>query len=779
MMKKRSPLHQPGLHESADLHVRGTATYIDDQPALPGELHGYPVLSPHAHAKITSRSGEAALGMPGVRAVLFASDVPGLNQAGPIAHDEPLLAEDEVHYVGQMVALVLAETFDAAKRAAEHVGVAYEELPASLDLQAAIEAGDFLGDALEIARGDVEEVLAGAAEVLEGTVESPGQDHLYLETHAARAVPQEGGAYFVSASTQHPTECQAKAAEILGLPRAQIVVECPRMGGAFGGKESQGTYVVGLAVLGAQHTGLPVRLRFDREMDMQITGKRHPWHSRYRVGFDAEGRILALDVETYAVAGFSLDLTMAILQRGLFHLDNAYFVPTVRYRGHAVRLDLASNTAFRGFGGPQGMVVIETILDRLALRRGIDPAQLRAKNFYGVHGSDAPWGQPVIQEGEQNRLLRIWDELSLSSAYDARREAIAGFNRKSRWVKRGIAFSPVRFGISFTTPFLNQAGAYVLIYVDGSVQLNHGGTEMGQGLHAKMQAICAHELGVPLEKVRVMHTATDKVPNTSPTAASSGSDMNGEAVREACEILRARLRPVAASLLAEADPEAAPEPSGVRFEDGEVFLINAPEKRLSLAEVTQAAYLARVSLAATGYYRTPNIHFDWSQGRGNAFHYFTFGGAVTEVEVNGLTGESRVCRVDILQDAGNSLLPTIDLGQVEGGFVQGLGWLTTEELCWDSGGRLGTTGPSTYKIPTASDVPEHFEVKLLERASQPGVIHGSKAVGEPPLMLALSVVSALRAAVATFADQAKDGREVQLKLPATAENLLRAIEAIR
>ncbi|MDF1561804.1 MAG: xanthine dehydrogenase molybdopterin binding subunit [Deltaproteobacteria bacterium] len=768
MKKDRAtPLHRPGLHDSAELHVRGTATYVDDQPLLPGELHGYPVVSPHAHARITGTDAGAARALPGVHAVLFGADVPGLNQAGPIAHDEPLLADEEVHYVGQMVALVLAESFEQARVAAAQVRIDYEVLEPSLDLVAAIEKDDFLGGPLKLERGDVDAALAGAAEVLEGVVESPGQEHLYLETHAARCVPGEGQTYFVSASTQHPSECQAKAAEILGVPRSQIVVESPRMGGAFGGKESQGNYPVGLAVLGAHATGRPVRIRFDRETDIRVTGKRHPWRSEYRAGFDAEGRIQALEVKSYAVAGFSLDLSIAILQRCLFHLDNAYFVPNARYQGWAVRLDTVSNTAFRGFGGPQGMVVIEEILSRLAERRGVDAAGLRAANLYGVTGGTTVWGQEV-----DDRLPRIWRELSASAGYEERRERVEAFNQKSRWLKRGLAFSPVRFGISFTTSFLNQAGALVLIYADGSVQLNHGGTEMGQGLHAKMRAICAHELGLPAEAVRVMPTATDKVPNTSPTAASSGSDMNGQAVREACERLRSRLRPVAAGLLG----LPAGQEGEVRFAGGDALVAGEPDRKVSFAEVAQAAYLQRVSLSATGYYATPDIAFDWSTGTGRPAHYFAFGGAITEVEVSGLTGEYRVKRVDILHDTGNSLIPTLDLGQIEGGFVQGMGWLTTEELYWEEGGRLATLGPSTYKIPAAGDMPEHFEVKLLERASQPDVIHGSKAVGEPPLMLALSVVGALRAAVQAFGPA---GREVELALPATAEAVLRSVERQR
>ncbi|RMG17138.1 MAG: xanthine dehydrogenase molybdopterin binding subunit, partial [Deltaproteobacteria bacterium] len=701
-------------------------------------------------------------------AVLFAADVPGRNQIGPIAHDEPLLAEDEVAYAGQMVALVVAETFEQARAAARVVQVAYEPLPARLDLDEAIAAGDFLGEPLTLARGDVEAALAGAATVLEGEVRSPGQEHLYLETHAARAEPREGRTFFIASSTQHPAECQAKAAELLGLPRARVVVESPRMGGAFGGKESQGAYAVGLAALAAHHTGRPVRVRFDRELDMKVTGKRHPWLTRYRAGFDDEGHLVALDAETFAAAGFSLDLSLAILQRCLFHIDNAYFIPAIRTRGRAVRLNLPSNTAFRGFGGPQGMVVIETILSRYAEERRLDPAPLRAQNFYGARGDTTPWGQRI----EHNRLGRIWRELLASSEYEERREAVATFNQTHRHLRRGIAMTPVRFGISFTTSFLNQAGAYVLVYADGSVQLNHGGTEMGQGLHAKMRTICAHELGLRLEDVRVMPTATDKVPNTSATAASSGSDLNGQAVREACEKLRARLRPVAARLL-ELPPERAGE---IVFTAGRVFSPEAPERAVAFSEVTQAAYLEQVPLSATGFYRTPDLHFDWSEGRGKAFHYFAFGAAVCEVEVSGLTGEHRVLRVDILHDAGASLVPTLDRGQVEGGFVQGMGWLTCEELRWDDEGHLLTCGPSTYKIPAAGDVPEHFEVRLLEHARQPGVIHGSKAVGEPPFMLALSVPCALRDAIAAFGP---GGREVPLVLPATPENVLRAIEALR
>ncbi|MCB9712551.1 MAG: xanthine dehydrogenase molybdopterin binding subunit [Myxococcales bacterium] len=760
-----SPLHQPGIHESGYRHVSGQARYVDDVPLPPGTGHGWVVTSPHAHARILSRDATAALARPGVRAVLFADAIPGDPIIGPIVHDEELLASQEVLYVGQAVALVVADDVAAAKAGADAVVVEYEPLPAIHTVEEAIAQDSFVGEPHVIARGDVDAALAGAALRVKGELRTGAQDHFYLETQAALAIPEEDGCVTVLSSTQHPTEVQSEVASVLGVGANAVVCEVPRMGGGFGGKESQATPFACMAALGALLTGRPVKVWLNREADMRITGKRHPFVGRYDAGFDEQGQLLGLRAEIWSDAGFSTDLSMPVLDRALFHLDNAYFVPTLHFTGRACRTNRPSNTAFRGFGGPQGMMVIEEVMSRAAERLGIDPARLRARNYYGAAPRDrAPYGQEIV--AEHNRLPRIHAELMASSEYAARRAAIEAANAGSRWVKRGIGYQPVKFGISFTKSILNQAGALVLVYADGTVQLNHGGTEMGQGLHTKMIAVCAHELGVPTSAVRVMHTATDKVPNTSATAASSGSDLNGQAVRDACEVLRERLRGVAAAMLELSDEHAAT----LRFGGGAVTH-PASARSLSFAEVAGEAWAQRVSLSATGFYRTPGVGYDHASGRGTPFYYYAYGGAVCEVEVNGLTGEHRLCRVDLLHDVGSSLLPTIDRGQVEGGFVQGMGWLTCEEVLVTDDGHPITVGPSTYKVPAIGDVPVDFRVELLPRAPQPGVIHGSKAVGEPPFMLAIGVVTALRHAIGAFGEG-----EVELRLPATPEAILRAIE---
>jgi xanthine dehydrogenase molybdopterin binding subunit len=745
-----------------------------------------------ARGRLKSIDCAAALAVPGVHAVLLARDVPGHNRIGPIVHDEPLLAEDELYAVGQLVALIVGESVAVCRAAAQKLEIAVDELPAILSIAAAIAADSYLGTPHVMRRGDVEAALGRAALVLEGELASGGQDHFYLETQAALAVPGEDGTLEIHSSTQHPTEVQVATAEILGCDRNRIVVQVPRMGGGFGGKESQATHFAALAALAAVRLQRPCKVWLSRELDMQMTGKRHPFWSRYRAGFDAHGRILGFEVFIYADGGWSVDLSPAILDRALFHLANAYYVPELRFEGRVVRTHTASNTAFRGFGGPQGMLVIEDAMSRAAERLGIDPAEIRRRNYYGADALqreatidvDAPLppGEldervvaslharaltPYYQTVEDCRLPRIHRELLEQADYAARRSEIDAFNARSPLVKRGLGFMPVKFGISFTNSVLNQAGALVLIYTDGSVQLNHGGTEMGQGLHSKMLAICAHELGVPERQVRVMTTATDKVPNTSATAASSGSDLNGAAVQRACAELRERLRPLAAELLG-----AAPEV--VAFVDGQVSVSGG--RSVSFAELTRAAWARRISLSAAGYYATPGIVYDREAGRGKPFHYFAYGAALTEVEVNGLTGEHRVLRVDILHDVGRSLLPNIDRGQIEGAYVQGLGWLTCEELVWDPRGRLLTHGPSTYKIPAVGDAPEDFRVSLLRSAPQADVIHGSKAVGEPPFMLAISVIPALRHAIAAFGEP---GLELRLSLPSTPEAILRAIEDLR
>ena len=761
-----SPLNKPAPHESGVLHVTGEATYVDDLAPPYGMLVGWAVCSPFARAKILSIDTSEAAKVEGVHAVLTHKDIPGVNDISPFSHDEPLLAVDEVFCVGQAIAVVFAEDLDACRAAAKLVHIEFEELPAVLTIQAAIEAGEFQLTPHRMQRGDVDAALASAPVRIQGSVETGGQDHFYLESHCAMAEPDENDTWLVHSSTQHPSEVQAKVAEVLGIRSNQVVVETRRMGGGFGGKETQGAYFAAYAALGALATGRPCKVWLNRDQDMSQTGKRHPFESRYDAGFDNEGRIVALKVHTYADGGWSADLSGPILDRCLFHLDNSYYIPNLRFEGRVCRTNLVSNTAFRGFGGPQGMAVVEHCIDRCAERLGLDPAVVRVRNFYGeAPRNKTPYDQEVVFE--DNRLARIADELLSQSEYTSRREQIEKQNAGSAWVKRGIGFQPVKFGISFTNSMLNQAGALVHIYADGTVQLNHGGTEMGQGLHTKMLALAAHELGVPLDSIRIMTTSTEKVPNTSATAASSGSDLNGMAVQQACRTLVERLRPVAADLLGLSNGGA----QSLRFREGRVY---DGDKSVGFAEVTMAAYARQISMSATGFYRTPDIGYDHATGKGKPFHYYAYGGAVVEMEVNGLTGEHRIVRVDILHDVGSSLVPTIDIGQVEGGFIQGFGWLTCEELVWSDKGVLRTHSPDTYKIPAFGEAPLDFRVALLERAPQHNVVHGSKAVGEPPFMLALGAVTALRMAVRAFANVPQ--YEAELRIPCTPEAVLYAVE---
>jgi xanthine dehydrogenase molybdopterin binding subunit len=670
-----------------------------------------------------------------------------------------------------MVAVVVAASYAEARAAAAKVEVEYEPLPALLSIEAAEAAGSFHTEPHVITRGDAAAALADAPRTLEGTLHIGGQEHFYLETQAAYAEVGEDGDVRVVSSTQHPTEIQTAVSDVLHLPRNQVVVESPRMGGGFGGKETQGNTWAALVALAAWHTKRPVRVQLDRDLDLELTGKRHPFFARFRVGFDHDGTLLALDATLRSDGGWALDLSESICDRALFHLDNAYFVPNVRVEGRVCKTNCVSHTAFRGFGGPQGMVVIEEVLDRVARAVGLPPEEVRSRNLYRAGASTTHYGQEV----DAPRIQRLFHELTGSSELAARRQTIQAFNEKSERVKRGIAITPVKFGISFTASFLNQAGAYVLVYRDGTVQVNHGGTEMGQGLHTKIQGIAMRELGLPASAIRLMKTATDKIPNTSPTAASAGADLNGAAVRNACETLRERLAPVAAQLAA-TELGRPVSPSSLVFENGRVFPVDRPDAGASFAQVVERAYLAQVPLSATGFYRTPGIGYDKRTGRGKPFYYFALGAAVAEVELDGWSGMKRVLRVDILHDVGDSLNPGIDRGQIEGGFVQGLGWLTCEELSWDDRGRLRTHSASTYAIPAFSDAPTDLRVRLLDHANQDGTVHGSKAVGEPPLMLAIAVREALRDAVAAFGEP---GGEVRLPSPATHEALWHAVERRR
>jgi xanthine dehydrogenase large subunit len=757
-------------HESALGHVTGRAIYTDEQHEPVGQLSVWPVQAPHARARILSIDSVAALAMPGVHAVLTAQDIPGENDSGPILHDEPLIPSEDVQFYGQAVAWVVAVDETSAQRAAKSVHVEYNILPACLSIEQAIANDAFHLPPVHVRRGDAGTALASAAHRVSGEVHIGGQDHFYLETQASWASVDSEGVVQIVSSTQHPTETQIIVARVLGIPANRVVCRCLRMGGGFGGKETQANPYAAIAALATQVTGQPVRIKLARALDMQMTGKRHPFLAQYEVGFDARGEIGALAVKLYSDGGWSCDLSPPVLMRAMVHIDNTYYIPHVEISGLICKTNLASNTAFRGFGGPQGMLVGEEVLDRVARHLGLPADTIRERNFYRAGAqpdrNTTPYGQPVVD----NHIEQLWSQLKTQSEFLARRARIEQFNATHANVKRGIAITPVKFGISFNKTEYNQAGALVHMYTDGSVQLNHGGTEMGQGLHTKILGVAARVLGVDPARIQLMTTSTDKVPNTSATAASSGSDLNGQAVKSACETLLGRLAPVAAQLL---HGEAA----DVTFANGSAFLRSQPGRTIGFAELACAAHAARVSLSATGYYRTPGIHWDPKTGRGHPFYYFAYGAAVSEVEVCGFTGVHKLLRVDLLHDVGESLNEGIDRGQIEGGFVQGMGWLTCEELRWSAQGKLLTDAPSTYKIPTVSDVPRDFRVSLFQRSDPPStqVIFGSKGVGEPPLMLALSVREAIREAVAAFGNCA----HITLASPATPEAIFVAIERVR
>lgn len=757
-------------HESAVLHVTGAALYTDDLVHRTKDvLHAYPVQTTYAHARITSLNVEPALAVPGVVRVLTADDVPGINDAG-VKHDEPLFPS-EIMFYGHAVCWVLGETLEAARLGAEAVEVAAEVLPSYVTVGEAIAAHSFQGGQPQVARGDVDRALSQADRVFSGEIEFSGQEHFYLETHAALAHVDESGQVFVQSSTQHPSETQEIIAHVLGRHNSEITVQCLRMGGAFGGKEMQPHGFAAIAALGAILTGRPVRLRLNRTQDLTMSGKRHGFHADWRVGFDADGHLLALEATLTADGGWSLDLSEPVLARALCHIDNAYWIPNARINGRIAKTHKTSNTAFRGFGGPQGMLVIEDIIGRCAPLLGIDPMALRQRNFYRA-GQTTPYGQPVRHP---ERLQAVWEQTIASGDVLERLRQVEQFNATHEHVKRGLAMTAVKFGISFNLTAFNQAGALVLVYKDGSVLINHGGTEMGQGLHTKMLQVAATTLGIPLEWVRLAPTRTDKVPNTSATAASSGADLNGGAVKHACEQIRDRLLAVAGGML-------GINAHDVRIVDGVARPLSASdESYVEWDELVRTAYFQRVQLSASGFYRTEGLHWDSSVMQGSPFKYFAYGAAATEVEVDGFSGAYRTLRVDIVHDVGDSLSPLVDLGQIEGGFVQGAGWLTLEDLRWDTSdgpdrGRFLTQAASTYKLPSFSEMPETFNVTLLRDAAEAGAIYGSKAVGEPPLMLAFSVREALRQAAAAFG---VPGTSVNLASPATPEAVFWAVQTAR
>ncbi len=760
----RGGVHSAVRHDSAVGHVTGRALYIDDVPNVPGTLEAALVLSPHAHARIRRIDFSRALAAPGVVAAIAAADIPGKNDIGPIRGDEPLLPVDLVEYEGQPVAAIAAATLDQARAAAKLVDVEYEPLPAVLTVDDALAREHFVAPPQTIARGDAAAALASAPHRLSGEFRCGGQDHFYLEGQIALATPGDDGTIHLLSSTQHPTEVQHGVAHLLGVPFNAVTAEVRRMGGAFGGKESQATIIAGIAAVLAWKTRRPVKLRLPRDDDMRATGKRHPFLFRYDVGFDGEGHILALDLTLAANGGSVADHTPAVITRALCHADNCYWLPHVRLRGLSCKTNTVSNTAFRGYGGPQGMLAIETIIEVVARHLKLPVATVRQRNYYGIGRNDVtPYGTRV----EDNIIERVVTELERTVDIESWRNGIDAFNRENPVIKKGLATMPIKFGISFNRPTLNQAGALVHVYTDGSVVLNHGGTEMGQGLFIKVAQVVAETFSIDLDHIRVSATSTGKVPNTSPTAASSGSDLNGMAALNAAEQIKTRMTDVAAEHFGVPAPD-------IVFSANRVY---AGNRSMSFAELATLSWDRRVSLSATGYYRTPKIHWDFTTNTGRPFYYFAYGAAAAEVAVDTLTGESRVLRAELLQDCGRSLNPAIDLGQIEGAFVQGMGWLTTEELWWDAQGRLRTHGPSTYKIPGSRDVPPIFNARILADAPNPeATIFHSKAVGEPPLMLAISVYLAIRDAVASLAGHRLAPR---LDAPATPECVLAAIDDIR
>ena len=756
-------------HESAYEHVTGRALYTDDLGGrFTNLLHAYPVQSTIAHAELKSVDTSAAYDIPGVVRVITAEDIPGVNDQGTRG-DEPMLPIDEIMFYGQPIAWVFAETLEAAKEGAAQVNVEFEELPSLITIQDAIEAESFQGIQPVINKGDLEGGFQLAEHVFTGEFEFAGQDHFYLETQTSLAHIDENGQLFINSSTQHPTETQDIVAQVLGVPAHEITVQVVRMGGAFGGKEMQSHGYAAVAALGATLTGRPTRVRLNRTLDMTMTGKRHGFHASWKVGFSDDGKLLALDATLTSDGGWSMDLSVPVLTRALCHIDNGYWIPNIRVHGRIAKCNKTSQTAFRGFGGPQGMLVMEDLLGRVAPKLGLSPAELRRRNFYS-EGQDTPYYQPVRHA---DRLETAWDQVISNADVEARQAAIAEFNARNTYVKRALAMTPVKFGISFNLTAFNQGGALVLVYKDGSVLVNHGGTEMGQGLHTKMLQVAATSLGVPMSMVRLAPTRTDKVPNTSATAASSGTDLNGGAIKDACDQIKARLAQVAAGMLGVPAHE-------VRFNRGIVSGLSTT-KTVPWDELITVAYMQRIQLSAAGFYRTEGLYWDLANMKGEPFKYFVYGVAASEVEVNAFDGSYKVRRVDIVHDVGDSLSPLIDIGQIEGGFVQGTGWLTLEDFRWDTSdgpgrGRVTTPGASTYKIPSLSEMPEVFNVDLLDKAHEDGAIYGSKAVGEPPLMLAFSVREALREAVAAFG---APGISVELASPATPEAVFWAIESVR
>jgi xanthine dehydrogenase large subunit len=750
-------------HESAELHVLGQATYTDDIPELQGTLHAALGLSAKAHAHITAMDLTAVRNAPGVVAVYTAVDIVGTNDCGPIIHDDPILSAGEVLYVGQPIFIVVADTHDNARRAARKAAVTYDELPAIFTPQEAKAAGSYVLPPMQLKRGDYQTAFESAPRVVKGQLFVGGQEQFYLEGQIAYAIPKEDNGMLVQCSTQHPSEMQHVVAHALGVHSHKVQVECRRMGGGFGGKESQSALWAASAGIAAAKLRRPVKLRADRDDDMLVTGKRHCFFYEYEVGYDDSGKILAAKVDMTLRAGFSADLSGPVATRAVCHFDNTYYLSDVDIRAGCGKTNTQSNTAFRGFGGPQGAIAIEYIIDDIARNLGRDALDIRRLNFYGTTERNVtPYGQEIVD----NVIEALTAELEQTSEYRSRRSAIEAFNASSPVLKKGLALTPLKFGIAFNVTHLNQAGALVHVYVDGSVLVNHGGTEMGQGINTKVMQVVAHELGVDMSHVRATATDTSKVANTSATAASTGADLNGKAAQDAARQIRERLAGYAVKLYGDEDGQP------VRFFDNHVH-VNG--HKVAFPELVQKAYLARVQLWSDGFYATPGLHWNPKTMNGHPFSYYAYGAAVSEVVVDTLTGEWKLLRADALYDAGRSLNPAIDIGQVEGAFIQGMGWLTTEQLWWNAAGKLMTHAPSTYKIPAISDCPEDFRVKLFDNGNVEDSIHRSKAVGEPPLLLPFSVFFAIRDAIS-----AVGGHRVNppLNAPATSEEILRAVSAV-
>ncbi len=751
-------------HDSAPKHVTGEAVYVDDRLEFPNQLHVYARMSDRAHARIVRIDTAPCYAVPGVAIAITARDVPGQLDIGAVMPGDPLLADGKVEFVGQPVIAVAADSLETARKAAMAAIIEYEDLEPVIDVVDALRKKHFVLDSHTHKRGDSSGALATAPRRLQGSLHIGGQEHFYLETQVSSVMPTEDGGMIVYTSTQNPTEVQKLVAEVLGVSMNKIVIDMRRMGGGFGGKETQAAGPACMCAVIAHLTGRPTKMRLPRMEDMTMTGKRHPFYVEYDVGFDDDGLLHGIEIDLAGNCGYSPDLSGSIVDRAMFHSDNAYYLGDATINGHRCKTNLASNTAYRGFGGPQGMVAIEEIMDTVARELGKDPLEVRKRNYYGKAERNVT---PYYQTVEHNMLEEMTAELETSSEYAKRREEIRAFNAKSPILKKGLALTPVKFGISFTASFLNQAGALVHVYTDGSIHLNHGGTEMGQGLNTKVAQVVAEVFQVDIGRIQITATNTDKVPNTSPTAASSGADLNGKAAQNAAQTIKQRLIEFAARHYQVTEED-------VEFRNGQVRI---RDQYVSFDELIQQAYFGQVSLSSTGFYRTPKIYYDRSQARGRPFYYFAYGAACSEVIVDTLTGEYKMLRSDILHDVGASLNPAIDIGQVEGGFVQGMGWLTMEELVWNDKGKLMTSGPASYKVPAVADMPLDLRVKLVENRKNPeDTVFHSKAVGEPPFMLGISVWCAIKDAVASLADYKA---QPKIDAPATPERVLWGVEQMR